>query len=634
MKAVCLIVFLTLARYSAGHIFRRQYYPQDSLIVQPLDYINQAQELYPGQQSQEDSRQNSNERNVKYQQSGRQNQKNRQQQQPEYGQQQEYRQQSEQSRQQPEYRQQNEQYQQPQYRQQNEQYQQPQYRQQGEQSRQNKQKHHQTRQTKQQVQQTHDSTSAESSQETRKIYSEYAMPVYADAGELNTRLYFGQPEMRPAYGDAVAWRGVEIAANANTPVDRQDIQKIFNEAYKTMKHVSQEDKKIFHQAYEQAAKTDNEDAHLNATQLLNKYQYAVDTHTIKTDDGYFLTLFRIQPKEQTLVQRPVVFLMHGLLGSADDWLLMGPGKSLAYLLADAGYEVWLGNARGSKYSRRHVSKHPAQADFWQYSTDEIALHDLPVMIDYVLKTSSQEKLYYVGYSQGTTAFFALAAARPEYNNKIIMMYALSPMAYMSNVRSPLLRMIAPTSAFYERLHEQLGHGEFKPSKELVNTFGGAMCETEIGCRNVCSNINFVMSGVGVENLDVELIPVIMQHLPAGASTRQIKQYAQAVAHNEFTKYDYGAEINQRVYGSAQPPKYNMQKVQTPVALYYSEEDWLAHPSDVERLAKELPNVKDLYKVQHYSNMDFQFSKNAPEMVYNRLIQSIQKQSNQQQNYGY
>lgn len=484
-------------------------------------------------------------------------------------------------------------------------------------------------------QDTHDSTSAQSnSQETERIVSQYAAPVFAD-GPWNTLLYSNLPSVRakaPVFGDAISWRGVEIAANPKSLVNKHDIEKIFSEAYDTMKHVSEEDKKIFHQAYEQAAKNVNEDALLNATQLLNKYQYAVDTHTMKTDDGYFLTLFRIQPKEQTLVQRPVVFLMHGLLGSADDWLLMGPGKSLAYMLADAGFEVWLGNARGSKYSRRHVSKHSAQADFWQFSTDEIALHDLPAMIDYVLKTSNQEKLYYVGYSQGTTAFFALASARPEYNDKIIMMYALSPMAYMSNTRSPMLRMIAPTSAFSERLHQQLGHGEFKPNKELVATVGGSMCETEIGCKRVCSNINFVMSGVGVENLDVELLPVIMRHLPAGASARQIKQYAQAVAHRDFTKYDFGAEINQRVYGSPQPPKYDMKMVRTPVALYYSEEDWLAHPQDVERLAKELPQVADTKKVEHFSNMDFLFSKNAPEIVYNRLIDTMKALSNQKNFY--
>lgn len=484
-------------------------------------------------------------------------------------------------------------------------------------------------------QQRYDSTSMESNSNENVREDKYATPMYADTPTLNSQLAtnYKNQNKKPVSGDSIAWRGVQIATGPKFSVYKEDIEKIFEDAYDTMNHLSEEDKKMFHQALTDAKNSGDEDAQLNATELLNKYQYGVETYTVKTDDGYYLTLFRIPPKQQ-ISQSPVVFLMHGLLGSADDWLLMGPGKSLAYLLADAGYEVWLGNARGSKYSRRHVTKNPALSDFWQYGTDEIALHDLPAMIDFVLKSSNQEKMYYVGHSQGTTAFFALASSRPEYNNKIIMMYALSPMVYMSNVRSPLFRLIAPTSRFHHKLNDQLGHGQFKPSSELVHTVGGAMIENEIGCKNISSNAKFVVSGVNVKNLEVKNMPVIMGHLPAGASTKQMKQYAQAVASQQFTKYDYGSENNKKVYGSRQPPQYQMEKVKVPVALYYSDDDWLADPQDVARLERELPNVKDSYKVpeRYFSNMDFQFSKKAPKAIYNRLIESIQKQA--QQNYVY
>ncbi|XP_030036032.2 lipase 3 [Manduca sexta] len=434
-------------------------------------------------------------------------------------------------------------------------------------------------------------------------------------------------DMVPVYGDPIVWKGLTIAIGPKSVVQKEeDIEKIFGDAEQIMKSIPEEHKAKFHEALTSAIKNDHEDAHLNATQLLQKHKYPVEEHIVKTDDGYHLTLFRIPPKVQAhdVVKKPVVMLMHGLLGSADDFLLQGPGKSLAYLLADEGYDVWLGNARGNKYSRHHVSKYPALNDFWKFSNDEIALHDLPAMIDHALQTSGQEKLHYIGHAQGTTTFFALASEKPEYNDKIITMHALAPMAYMTNTRSPLVRMIAPTSSFYERLHEQFGNGAFTPSKELVHTTGGAMCKNTVGCDNICSNLNYVMSGVDMEDADPEMIHVIMAHLPAGTSTRVIKHYGQGVASHEFRKYDYGTEMNKQVYGTPEPPKYDLQKVQTPVSLYFSEEDWLAHPKDVERLAKALPNVKTVHKVpeKHFTHMDFQFSKKAPETVYKKVMESM------------
>lgn len=446
-----------------------------------------------------------------------------------------------------------------------------------------------------------------------------------------------QPEQMmyslPVFSDAVEWRGIQMSLGHNAPIDKTDIEKIFQDSFKTVKELTEEEKEAYHKTYMTAA--ENEDILLNTTQLLQKNHYAVEEHTVKTDDGYILTLFRIPPKSaesgDVQTKRPVVFLMHGLLGSSDDWLLMGPGRSLAYLLADLDYDVWMGNARGNKYSRRHVSKHPGQPDFWQFSNDEIALHDLPTMIDYTLSVSKQEKMYYVGYSEGTTTLFALASTRPEYNEKIIMMYALSPLVFMSNTRSPVIKMIAPNSPFYERLHATLGHGEFKPQPELTRTIGGDMLEKKSGCMHVASNVEFVMAGM-VDNSDAQMVPMIASHLPAGASTRQIKQYGQAVASREFRRYDYGPAINQKVYGSEVPPKYELSEVQVPVTLYYSAADWLAHPTDVEQLVTKLPQVKEAYKLPqaNWSHLDFMFSKDAPQTVYQRLITSIQENQSQKQ----
>lgn len=36
------------------------------------------------------------------------------------------------------------------------------------------------------------------------------------------------------------------------------------------------------------------------------------------------------------------------------------------MLADKGYDVWLGNTRGNRYSKAHVALDPKSAEFWKY----------------------------------------------------------------------------------------------------------------------------------------------------------------------------------------------------------------------------------------------------------------------------
>lgn len=111
-------------------------------------------------------------------------------------------------------------------------------------------------------------------------------------------------------------------------------------------------------------------------------------------------------------------------------------------MADLGYDVWLGNARGNTYSKKHMSLNPKRGKFWKYSWHQIGLYDLPAMIDYTLATAGQAKTFYIGHSQGTTAFFVMCSMKPEYNSKIRAMFSLAPIAYMNHMTSPFLQIIA------------------------------------------------------------------------------------------------------------------------------------------------------------------------------------------------
>lgn len=112
------------------------------------------------------------------------------------------------------------------------------------------------------------------------------------------------------------------------------------------------------------------------------------------------------------------------------------------MLADRGYDVWLGNARGNHYSRKHKKYSVLDKPFWSFSWHEIGIEDLPAMIDYVREQTKKDKIFYVGHSQGTTSFFVMASEKPEYNEKIHAMFAMAPVTYMKHMSSPFFRILS------------------------------------------------------------------------------------------------------------------------------------------------------------------------------------------------
>lgn len=74
-------------------------------------------------------------------------------------------------------------------------------------------------------------------------------------------------------------------------------------------------------------------------------------------------------------------------------------------LADLGYDIWMGNNRGTDYSLGHKYLSVHDREFWDWTWSEMGVYDTPANISYVKEQTKKDKIQYLGYSQGTVQMF-------------------------------------------------------------------------------------------------------------------------------------------------------------------------------------------------------------------------------------
>jgi len=369
----------------------------------------------------------------------------------------------------------------------------------------------------------------------------------------------------------------------------------------------------------------------NFQTLIKDKPFKSTIHDIETEDGYNLKAFRIhsesaKPKLRNGKKRPV-WLQHGLLDSSDTWMINEDKNCLAYFLANEGYDVWLGNSRGNKYSRAHKKYDLKTEDYWQFSFEQMGRFDLPAISKKILDVTGAEKVSYIGHSQGTSQMFASLCdekTTEQMNRDLDMFIALGPVVYLANQGDKFLALAVNYNL--EQLIKTIRFYELLPGaqRNYFNLFTNLHSRFSKMFPNVSRETFKLIAGSDPKYDNFDRIETFVRHQPSGCSIRCLEHFKQMILEDKknprFRKYDFGKEENLKIYGTEVAPEYNLNNIRIPVRAFVGRQDTLGDVTDNEILQARLSalgkdfNMHILEDCGHLTFMWGRDNKNMFEMI--------------------
>ncbi|XP_057339984.1 lipase 3-like [Microplitis mediator] len=363
--------------------------------------------------------------------------------------------------------------------------------------------------------------------------------------------------------------------------------------------------------------------------LVEESGYVGEEHKVKTEDGYDLIVHRISggPLSPVRFGKPVILLLHGLMGASDVWVLRGPAQDIAYLLVDQDYDVWAINVRGNYYSTLHTNI-TENSTYWNFSWHENGMYDVPATINYILSLTNQSKLSLIGHSMGGTEILVLLSTRPEFNNKVNIAITWAPAATVTHDIPGFFPNFLfqhaneVTNLFNEyNLYQLLPRVTTRRSNLLNILFN--LC-WKLNIKSFCFKlIDYTLGFRNLDDLELSSILRIKDHYPQGTSLKTFLHYGQIFASRRFQQYDYGKMVNLIKYNDIKPPEYLLSRITTPVIIYYARDDRLVTKEDVDLLLKKIPTaIAKEVPSDDFGHLDFIISKNTKSLIYDRVIEDL------------
>src|SRR5512138_3155938 len=123
----------------------------------------------------------------------------------------------------------------------------------------------------------------------------------------------------------------------------------------------------------------------------------------RTGDGWTIFLGRRRPRGPG--RRPPVLLVHGIAMNRQAFDFGVERYSIAAFLARAGFDCFTLDLRGHGRSRRGPAR--------RWNLDTYLAEDLPAALDAIRRVTGDERVLYVGHSQGAILGLATCALHPD-----------------------------------------------------------------------------------------------------------------------------------------------------------------------------------------------------------------------------
>ncbi|POS69403.1 triacylglycerol lipase [Diaporthe helianthi] len=365
----------------------------------------------------------------------------------------------------------------------------------------------------------------------------------------------------------------------------------------------------------------------NATdfvELCELFGYTAEEHVVQTGDGYLLGVHRLAWKRgeedtrvnsgPSSVQKRVIYMHHGLLMNSEVWVcLTDAQKVLPFVLVERGFDVWLGNNRGNKYSKKSVRSTSTSLEFWDFSIDEFAFHDIPNSIQYILSSTGQPSLSYIGFSQGTAQAFAALSIHPKLNQQVNVFIALAPAMSPPGLANGIADALIKASP--QVLFLMFGRRSILSSAPLWES----LVYPPLYIKILDMGMKFLFNWKGNNIAQAQKLAAY-PHLYSFTSTKSVVHWFQIIRTKSFQMFDDDPPLtigtNSRFTKVARYPTRN---IKTPIVLVYGGSDSLV---DIKAMLRELPPTTVATEIPHYEHLDFLWAKDVAAQVFPHVFDAL------------